>query len=96
MDVLSGGRAYLGIGAAWIEREAKGLGVPFPPLAERFEHLEETLVAVDFLDREQPRRLMRRLRRLFNRTGLDRNEYNIVRGILAAIQEKIGQANSNN
>ncbi|HKC50799.1 MAG TPA: LLM class F420-dependent oxidoreductase [Myxococcota bacterium] len=43
LDVLSGGRAYLGIGAAWFEREHVGLGVPFPPLAERFERLEETL-----------------------------------------------------
>jgi F420-dependent oxidoreductase-like protein len=43
LDVLSGGRAYLGIGAAWNEREAKGLGIPFPPLKERFERLEETL-----------------------------------------------------
>ena len=43
LDVLSGGRAVLGIGAAWYEREHKGLGVPFPPLAERFERLEETL-----------------------------------------------------
>lgn len=42
-DVLSGGRGELGIGAAWYEREHKGLGVPFPPLAERFERLEETL-----------------------------------------------------
>lgn len=43
LDVLSGGRAYLGIGAAWYEREALGLGVPFPPRQERFERLEETL-----------------------------------------------------
>jgi F420-dependent oxidoreductase-like protein len=43
LDVLSGGRAYLGIGAAWYEREHRGLGVPFPPLTERFERLEETL-----------------------------------------------------
>jgi F420-dependent oxidoreductase-like protein len=43
LDVLSEGRAELGIGAAWYEREHRGLGVPFPPLAERFERLEETL-----------------------------------------------------
>ena len=43
LDVLSGGRAQLGIGAAWFEREHAGLGVPFPPVAERFERLEETL-----------------------------------------------------
>jgi F420-dependent oxidoreductase-like protein len=43
LDVLSGGRAYLGIGAAWFEREHMGLGIPFPPLKERFERLEETL-----------------------------------------------------
>src|SRR5947199_7768690 len=43
LDVLSHGRAYLGIGAAWNEEEHRGLGVPFPPLKERFELLEETL-----------------------------------------------------
>ena len=43
LDVLSGGRAWLGIGAAWNEDESRGLGFPFPPLGERFEMLEETL-----------------------------------------------------
>lgn len=43
LDVLSRGRAMLGIGAAWYDREHAGLGVPFPPTAERFERLEETL-----------------------------------------------------
>jgi F420-dependent oxidoreductase-like protein len=43
LDVLSGGRAIFGIGAGWYEREALGLGFPFPPLKERFEMLEETL-----------------------------------------------------
>ena len=46
LDVLSGGRAALGIGAAWYEREHRALGVPFPPVAERFERLEETLQVV--------------------------------------------------
>src|ERR1700728_1413761 len=43
LDVLSGGRAELGLGAAWYEREHRGLGVPFPPLTERFERLEEAV-----------------------------------------------------
>ena len=43
LDVLSEGRAWLGIGAAWNEEEAVGLGLPFPPTAERFERLEEAL-----------------------------------------------------
>ena len=43
LDVLSGGRAWLGIGAAWNDEESAGLGLPFPPTAERFERLEEAL-----------------------------------------------------
>jgi F420-dependent oxidoreductase-like protein len=43
LDVLSGGRAWLGIGAAWNEEEHRGLGVPYPSMSERFERLEETL-----------------------------------------------------
>lgn len=43
LDNLSGGRAVLGLGAAWYEREHRALGMDFPPLAERFERLEETV-----------------------------------------------------
>lgn len=43
LDIISGGRAYLGIGAAWYEGEAKGFGIPYPSTSERFEQLEETL-----------------------------------------------------
>jgi F420-dependent oxidoreductase-like protein len=43
LDVLSGGRAWLGIGAGWNEEESRGLGIPFRPVAERFERLEETV-----------------------------------------------------
>jgi len=47
LDVLSGGRAYFGIGAAWFEHEHESLGVPFPPVKERFERLEEAIRIAD-------------------------------------------------
>jgi len=43
LDILSGGRSYLGIGAAWYEEEAKGYGIPYPSTSERFEQLEDNL-----------------------------------------------------
>lgn len=56
LDVLSGGRAYLGIGAAWNEEEHHGLGVPYPPLGERFERLEQTLqIALQMWSGDQSR-----------------------------------------
>ncbi len=51
-----------------------------------YAHFEETLTALGFLDPQNPRQLMRRLRRMFNRTGLDQMEVNILRGILTAAQ----------
>jgi len=52
-----------------------------------YEHLQQTMTAVGFYNPDKPRRVMRRLRRLFNRAQLDQNELNILRGFLAAIEE---------
>jgi tRNA (cytidine32/uridine32-2'-O)-methyltransferase len=57
---------------------------------ERFyQHLEQTLIELDFLDPDNPRQLMRRLRRLYNRARPDENELNILRGMLSAAQQGI-------
>ena len=56
-----------------------------------YEHLEQTLVELDFLDPDNPRQLMRRLRRLFNRAEPDENEVNILRGMLSAAQAAVKQ-----
>jgi len=57
---------------------------------ERFyQHLEQTLIELDFLDPDNPRKLMRRLRRLYNRARPDENEVNILRGMLSAAQQGI-------
>lgn len=53
-----------------------------------YRHLEQVLVEIAFLDPANPRKLMRRLMRLFNRARLDKNEMNILRGILTAIQQR--------
>lgn len=55
-----------------------------------YEHLERTMIKVEFLDPKVPRQLMPRLQRLFNRTRLDRMELNILRGILTAVEKKVG------
>jgi TrmH family RNA methyltransferase len=60
---------------------------------ERFyAHLEQVLIELDFLDPANPRQLMRRLRRLYNRAGPDSNEMNILRGILSATRQKCGRS----
>jgi TrmH family RNA methyltransferase len=56
-----------------------------------YEHLEEVLIRIDFLDPAQPRKLMRRLRRLFNRAQPDDVEINILRGILTAVDKGVGK-----
>ena len=60
-----------------------------------YEHLEATLVEIEFLDPKAPRQLMRRLKRLFNRVRLDEMELNILRGILAETQKKVRLAAKN-
>jgi TrmH family RNA methyltransferase len=70
-------------------------GVPVAAVSQEqmrnlYEHLERVLVGIDFLDPGNPRLLMRRLTRLFNRAGPDQNEINILRGILTAVQKKAG------
>ena len=65
--------------------------VPMATAAEMerfYEHLERVLIGIDFLDADQPRQLMRRLRRLYNRIRLDGNEINILRGMLTAVEEQ--------
>ena len=70
-----------------------GMAVPRRPpataeeMAHFYEHLQQVLLATGFLNPANPRQLMRRLRRLFNRAQPDQNEINILRGILASIQE---------
>ncbi len=56
-----------------------------------FQHLEQTLVQLGFLDPANPRQLMRRLRRMYNRTRPDENEVNILRGMLSAAQDAVKQ-----
>jgi TrmH family RNA methyltransferase len=79
-----------------------GAGISVPPLDWEpvddqqmeglFEHLEQTLLDIRFLNPRQPKRLMLRLRRLFNRARPDQNEINILRGILKASQESARKA----
>jgi TrmH family RNA methyltransferase len=86
---------------AWELRYAQGVAIEAPPAESPpagvedmdlfYEHLQRVLLASGFLDPAQPRNLMRRLRRLFNRARLDENELNILRGILAALAPGSGE-----
>jgi len=71
-----------------IDADISGM-VTAADLDHLYEHLQESLVEIGFLDPNKPRRLMRRLKLLFNRSRLDQNEYNILRGILTAVQESV-------
>ncbi|GIK33637.1 MAG: hypothetical protein AMXMBFR45_16290 [Gammaproteobacteria bacterium] len=86
---------------AWELRAAQGVNVDSPPpesppatvedMELFYDHLQRVLTASGFLDPGNPRNLMRRLRRLFNRTRLDENELNILRGILATLAPGSGE-----
>jgi tRNA C32,U32 (ribose-2'-O)-methylase TrmJ len=62
-------------------------------LEHLYEHFERSMTATGFLDPENPRNLMRRIRRLFNRADLDRNELQILHGLLRAAEKGRGQDN---
>lgn len=71
----------------------EGWDVPLAPVSDVegfFAHLEQVLVDVDFHRRDKPRQLMTRLRRLFQRAGMDQMEINILRGILTSVQKAAG------
>lgn len=79
--------AALGEAAA---ASASGRQIPLARTEEMrqfYAHLKRCMIEVGYFDPEKPRRLRRRLRRLFNRAQLDQNEYNILRGFLAAIEK---------
>lgn len=77
------------VGNASLVEEAGPAGVMQGELRRFYIHLEEVLVQTEFLDPANPRKLMRRLQRVFNRAQLDQNEVNILRGILTAVQRKL-------
>ncbi len=88
-------------GAASEEGNASKWGVewdyelaPHADMERFFDHLKQSLVDIGFLDPNTPKQLMTRLRRMFQRTALDKMEVSMMRGILAAVQRKAGIANS--
>jgi len=64
-------------------------------LESLYEHMQQALIEIDFLDSDKPRKLMRRMRRLYNRAALDRREVNILRGVLSAAQRQAQLASAN-
>lgn len=68
----------------------EGVPVPADEMERLYDHLQQVMLASGFLDPDNPRHLMRRLRRLFARAAPDRNEVNILRGILSAVEGRMG------
>ena len=80
------GKQYLVRDAASVVEKPAESPVTAGEMEYLYEHFEQTLTDIGYLDPEKPRRLMRRIRRLFNRARPDSNEYNILRGILTAVR----------
>lgn len=82
--------AYLGAGTGGAEGQGASLAslAPSDDIEGMYAHLESALIALDFLDPENPKKLMSRLRRLFARSGLEREEVNILRGIAKHVLQK--------
>jgi len=88
-EILNTHRAQVDAGSAC--RLQAHAPVPADEMERYYEHLERVLVKIGFLDPENPRMLMRRLRRLYNRVRPDENEINILRGILSATEHNARQ-----
>lgn len=78
--------------AAFGQREWDSPAATDEEMERFFQHFEQTLVELDFMDPHNPRQLPTRLRRLFNRVRLDRMEVNVLRGILTAMQKRMRQS----
>lgn len=88
MAVLTLGGGALVAGAARGGRSLSDEVAPREDVERLFEHLERTMTATGFLNPEQPRRLMPKLRRMFGRTALERDEINILRGFLSSVEDR--------
>ncbi|MCL2296890.1 MAG: RNA methyltransferase [Proteobacteria bacterium] len=84
-------RVALGAGTVW--QAPRFVGATHEDIERLYAHAEKTLIACGFLNPERPKRLLPRLRRLFARAGLEREEVNILRGILAEMDALLGEKN---
>jgi tRNA/rRNA methyltransferase len=86
--------ALLGAGAVW--QAPRFVGAAHEEIERLYAHAEKTLIACGFLNPERPKRLLPRLRRLFARAGLEQEEVNILRGILAEMDVLLKEAQERN